>query len=123
MGGDDGEEWNLDKHAFIQAQQEQVSAWRNRLNDLRSSSDHARWRDREDYNQRVAELHFKLKEVEQKVIELKLASPSKADTVGRQIESAWSDLQSSFESFARTFGDTVDVATADPGKQSGTPGA
>ena len=100
----------MDKRVFIEAQRAHVSDWRSRLDGLRARSNEARWRDREEYNQRVAELHFKLKEVEQKLIELKLASPAKADSTGQQIESARSDLQSSFQSFVRTFGDTVDVS-------------
>mgnify|MGYP001043517683 CR=1 FL=1 len=113
-----GEDQGLDKRAFIEEQQAQVTDWRGRLDALRARSNDARWRDREDYNQRVAELHFELKEIEQKIIELKLASQAKTEAMGRQIESAWSGLQSSFQSFAQTFGDTVDVATVDPARKA-----
>ena len=91
----------LDKQAYISGQRDQINKWREMIDELRPAADREEEEKRAEINRRIADLHFKLKFIERRLLELKLSSALPVAKVEGKIDAAWDELSKDF-SIART---------------------
>lgn len=85
-----------EKETYLQSQRSQIARWREKIDDLRTMAANGENGGRADINRRIADLHLRLKSIEEKVLALKLSSDAHLENIERTIDAAWIDLSRDF---------------------------
>jgi len=85
-----------DKQAFLQNQESRLEEWRKKMDKLRTAAGRAGDGERAEYNLQVANLHLKLKSIEEQILEIKLSGDDLKDKSEGELEEAWSNLSRDF---------------------------
>jgi len=85
-----------DKQAFLESQESRLVEWRKKMDKLRSAAGRVEDGERAEHNRQVANLHLKLKSIEERILEIKLSGDDLKDKSEGEIEKAWSNLSREF---------------------------
>ena len=85
-----------DKQAFLENQESRLEEWRKKMDKLRTAAGRVDDGERAEHNRQVANLHLKLKSIEEQILEIKLSGDDLMDKSEEEVEEAWSNLSRDF---------------------------
>jgi hypothetical protein len=82
----------FEKDAYIKRQEQHLDEWKKKIKELRTAAENARSIERARCNRLIADLHLKLRNVEERIVELKISDDSSAVRLQSSVDEAWTVL-------------------------------
>ena len=94
----------FDKREYLQKQEQQLDEWSKKIEELRIAAGNVASGDRARCNRLIADLHLKLRGVEEKLVELKISNDSSAERLQGRVDEAWNALSRCYSDAAAVIG-------------------
>lgn len=82
----------FEKETYVKRQEQHLDEWRKKIEELRTAAENARNIERAKCNRLIADLHLKLRNVEERIVELKISDDSSAVRLQGSVDEAWTVL-------------------------------
>jgi hypothetical protein len=82
----------FDKQAYVRRQEHHLVKWRKKIDELEAVSGNISNAESDRCNRLIANLHLKLKDVEERIVELRNSDDRSAIDLHRDVEEGWTIL-------------------------------